>query len=113
VTKAVLGRACALLLSSACLSVLVALAFVPWPVQATPTHDAVCFREGRLAEKLALARDNGMTMPEAIEAVLSENPDAMRERVVAQAALLFQRFRRLPVQQVAYEFQLACVDDVQ
>lgn len=68
-------------------------------------------REGALAEKLALARDNGMTMPEAIDAVLSENPDATREWVVAQAALLFQHFRRLPVQQAACEFQLACVDD--
>ena len=112
-TKAMPGRARSLLLSGSWLLVLVALAFVPWPVQATPAQDAVCLREGGLAEKLALARDNGLTMPEAIEAVLSENPDATRERVAAQAALLFQRFRRLPVKQASFEFQLACVDDAQ
>ena len=102
-----------LLLSGACLLVLVSIAAVPWPAQANPAQDAICLREGVLAEKLALARDTGMTMPEAIEAVLSENPDATRERVAAQAALLFQRFRRLPVKQVAFEFHLACVDDAQ
>lgn len=112
-TKAMPGCARALLLSDACLLLLVALAFFPWPVQANPAQDAICLHEGTLAEKLALARDNGMTMPEAIEAVLSENPDATRERVAVQAALLFQRFRRLPVQQAAFEFQLACVDDAQ
>jgi hypothetical protein len=112
-TKTMPGHARALLLSGACLLVLVALAFAPWPAQANPAQDVVCLREGALAEKLALARDNGMTMPEAIEAVLSENLDARRERVAAQAALLFQRFRRLPVQQAAFEFQLACVDDAQ
>ena len=112
-TKAMHGRARALLLSGACLLAPVALVFVPWPAQANSARDAICLREGAFAEKLALARDNGMTMPEAIEAVLSENPDATRERVAAQAALLFQRFRRLPVQQAGFEFQLACVDDAQ
>lgn len=52
-----------------------------------------------------------MTMAEAIEMVLSGDRTATREQVAAQAALLFQRFRRMPAEQAAFEFTLACMDD--
>ena len=57
--------------------------------------------EGILAEKLASAGNNGMTMSEAVEALLVE--DRRREQVAAHAALSFKRFRRMPPAQAAFE----------
>ena len=59
--------------------------------------------EGILAEKLASAGDNGMTMLEAINAVLAENPSARRKQIAAHAALLLKRFRRMSPAQAAFE----------
>ena len=105
----------ALLLGGACILALIALFAALWPAQAraNPAADAACLHEGVLAEKLALARDKGMTMLEAVATVLADDHNARREQVVASSALLFHRFRRLSAEQAAFEFQLACMDDAQ
>jgi hypothetical protein len=114
-TKAVTGRPRALLLASACFQALISLFAAPSPAQAQVNLDqaAACMHEGILAKKLALARDNGMTMLAAVDAVLAEDRSARREQVAAHAALLFERFRRMPAEQAAFEFRLACMDDAQ
>ena len=106
-------RTLALRLPGAILLALVSLALAPWPAWADSTQHGVCRHEGVLAENLARARDRGMNMGEAIDTVLASDPDATRELVSAQAALLFQRFRRMPAEQAAFEFQHACMDDAQ
>lgn len=99
-------------LIGACL-LLFGFTVAPLRGQPTPAHEAACLQEGVLAEKLALARDRGVTMSEAVDAVLFEHSDATRELVAAHATLLFGRFRRLPPEQAAFEFQLACMDETQ
>ena len=110
-----IGRSRTLRLVSACFVSLFSLFAVPQPAPAQMDLDqaAACMHEGMLAEKLALARDNGMTMSEAVEAVLIGDRSARRKQVAAHAALLFERFRRMPVEQVAFEFRHACTDDAQ
>jgi hypothetical protein len=99
------------LLAAVCLLGLVSVVVDLRPAQASPATEAACADEGALAERLALARDKGVTMNEAIDTVLTAGRNATREQVAAQAALLFQRFRRMPAEQAAFEFTLACMDD--
>ena len=110
-----IARSRELRMSSACFLALGLLIAAPPPAPAQVNSDqaADCIHEGILAEKLAVARDSGRTMLEAIDAILAEDRSARRERVAAQAALLYERFRRMPVQQVAFEFRHACTDDAQ
>lgn len=110
-----IARSRPLRLVSACFLALFLLFAIlrPAPAQTDSYQAAACMQEGILAEKLALARDKGMTMSEAVEAVLVEDRSARREQVAAHAALLFKRFRRMPAEQVAFEFRHACTDDAQ
>lgn len=112
-TKGASASSRALLLAGAGVLALISLFAAPWPAQANPAPDAACLHEGVLAEKLALARDKGMTIVEAVAAVLANDPNAKREQVAASAALLFHRFRRLSAEQAAFEFHLACLADAQ
>jgi hypothetical protein len=111
-TKRAGSKARARHLAGACLLTLAA-AVAPAPAQASPTTEAACAHEGILAEKLALARDKGMTMKEAVDAVLAEDRNATRDQAAAVAALLFQRFRYMPADKTAFEFTLACMDDAE
>jgi hypothetical protein len=88
-------------------------ALPPAKAQVSLDQSADCIHEGILAEKIAVARDSGRAMLEAVDAILAEDLSARRDRVAAQAALLYERFRRMPVQQVAFEFRHACTDDAQ
>lgn len=105
-------QARARLLAGACLLTLAAAA-APIAALASPATQAACAQEGALAGKLAQARDKGMTMNEAMDAVLAEDRNATRDQAAAVAALLFQRFRTMPADNAAFEFTLACMDDAE
>lgn len=104
-------RACVRLLAGACLLTLIVAA--PRPAQASPATEAACAQEGALAEKLARTRDKGTSMDDAVDAVLREGGNATREEAISIAALLFQRFRHMPVENVTFEFTRACMDDAE
>ena len=82
-----------------------------WSVQASPAAEELCRQQGAYAERLAVARDQAMTMQQAIAAV-AERDSTVNVALLKEAAdLLFHRFRSMPVDQVALEFMAACLDD--
>jgi hypothetical protein len=101
------------LLVIACVLTFIVAVAAPGPAQSSPAAEAACAREGLLAEKLALARDKGMTMNEAEDAVLTADRNATRAQAASIAALLFQRFRYMAADKAAFEFTLACMDDAE
>lgn len=73
----------------------------------------VCRQQGLVAERLAEARERGMSMQAAISSVIEYDPLASVTIVNEAADLLFHRFRYLPTEQVALEFMAACLDDAE
>lgn len=75
--------------------------------------DAACEQQARHAEKLAAARDRGIPEPQAVEAVLAEDPSAQRQELEEAAQLLFHRFQRMQPEQAGFEFMASCLDEAQ
>ncbi|GAC1432620.1 MAG: hypothetical protein NVSMB6_30510 [Burkholderiaceae bacterium] len=80
---------------------------------AMPATQDSCRQQGLAAEKLAVARDQGLSMNQAIEAVIKHDPDVNVPLLREAAKMLFHRFRYMPQQQVAFEFTAACLDEAE
>lgn len=83
------------------------------PAHAGADVARTCDQQGADAEGLALARNRGLNQQEAIAAVMAQNPSTDIKPLMEAAELLFHRFRNMPVEQVAFEFAAACIDDSQ
>ena len=93
------------------LTVAIAMLGAVGPVAAVPAVEQHCRAVGTDASEIAVLRDAGRSIDEAITTVAAKRSQPNSVALRSSAMLLFERFRRMSPANAEFEFYLDCLDD--
>lgn len=94
-----------------CLLMVMAAAGTAVASAAAPLGEATCRAVGADAGRIAVLRDAGRSIEEAVASVSDDGSQSTPAARRIAAALLFARFRLMSPENAAFEFYLDCLDD--